>query len=348
MLQKIGRFFAGKTVRVRGCRRWIGCGHGILSVRGKSDGVNSAFFAVKSIFTLIRVWPRAIRNRVQRHTTRPQVVAVRKDPTFSCQMAGGSNTFSPMLSAKPWRAEAVIRFCAAQFMCLCLGMAAAGLLQKIGVSGFKSPEDSGNIVLGTLCFQGATCVLIPIFLRQHQLGWREAFGLRGPKLNRALLLAVILVIVILPIAWLLQNVSASALTRLGWPPADQTAVALMAAAKSPWLEIYLGVFTVVLAPVAEEFIFRGMLFPLVRQLGYPRLAWFGISALFALIHFDLAIFLPLFALALALTWLYEKTDNLLAPVAAHSLFNAANLVVLHFEDQLNQLLQKFYHFLHLT
>jgi membrane protease YdiL (CAAX protease family) len=62
----------------------------------------------------------------------------------------------------------------------------------------------------------------------------------------------------------------------------------------------------------------------------------------------LAIFVPLFALALALTWLYEKTDNLLAPIFAHSLFNAANLVALHFEDQLNQLLQKFQHFLHLA
>ena len=85
-----------------------------------------------------------------------------------------------------------------------------------------------------------------------------------------------------------------------------------------------------LAPVAEEFIFRGMLYPFVKQLGWPRLAWFGVSFLFALIHDDAATFVPLFVLALALTWLYEKTDNLLAPIAAHSLFNAANLVLLFF------------------
>ena len=36
----------------------------------------------------------------------------------------------------------------------------------------------------------------------------------------------------------------------------------------------------------------------------------------------------LFALALALTWLYERTDNLLAPITAHALFNAANYMVL--------------------
>jgi membrane protease YdiL (CAAX protease family) len=87
-------------------------------------------------------------------------------------------------------------------------------------------------------------------------------------------------------------------------------------------------FAVVLAPVAEEFIFRGMLYPFVKQLGYPRLAWLGVSFVFALVHLNGAIFLPLFVLALALTWLYEKTDNLLAPITAHALFNAANLTLL--------------------
>jgi membrane protease YdiL (CAAX protease family) len=72
------------------------------------------------------------------------------------------------------------------------------------------------------------------------------------------------------------------------------------------------------------------LYPFVKQLGWRRLAWFGVSFAFALIHDAAATFVPLFVLALALTWLYEKTDNLLAPIAAHSLFNAANLVILCF------------------
>jgi membrane protease YdiL (CAAX protease family) len=94
------------------------------------------------------------------------------------------------------------------------------------------------------------------------------------------------------------------------------------------MRVYLGAFAVVLAPVAEEFIFRGMLYPFVKQLGSPRLAWVGVSFAFALIHDDAATFVPLFVLALALTWLYEKTDNLLAPITAHALFNATNLIVL--------------------
>ena len=233
-----------------------------------------------------------------------------------------------MLSEKPWRAEAVIQFIAAQFACLCLGIGIVVLLHHLGVNGFKQEESFGNIVVGTLSVQGAAWLLIPFFLRRHQTGWREAFGFRGPNLSHALFKAVGFIIVVLPIVLLLQAVSATALEKLGFPPENQAAVRLLAEAKSWWTTIYLGVFAVVIAPVAEEFIFRGMLFPFVKQLGWPRLAWLGVSFLFALIHLNAPTFVPLFGFALALTWLYEKTDNLLAPITAHALFNATNLAVL--------------------
>ena len=249
-------------------------------------------------------------------------------PTFSCQMAGGFNTFSPMLSAKPWRGEAVLQFCGAQLLCFCLGLMIAGLLQKAGLAAFQSPDGFGAVLLGTLGFQGVAWLLILFFLRQHQVAWREALGVCGPQLPRALLLALLLAIAILPVAWGLQFISMDMLTRAGWPPEEQLAVTLLANTKSWWMRVYLGAFAVVLAPVAEEFIFRGMLYPFVKQAGSPRYAFLGINAIFALIHLDAGILLPLFVLALALTWLYEKTDNLLAPIVAHSLFNGANLVLL--------------------
>ena len=237
-----------------------------------------------------------------------------------------------MLSAKPWRPEIVIWFCAAQLVSLCLGVTIVSLLQEAGFAAFQPPAGPGAVLLGTLAFQGATWVLISIFLRQHHVNWRDAFGFRGPRLNRAWFLAVLVVCAILPVALLLQSASVHALTKIGWQPENETAVMVLANAKEWWLCAYLGVFTVVIAPVAEEFIFRGMLYPLVKQRGRPRLAWLGVSFLFALIHWNAATFVPLFALALALTWLYEYTDNLLAPIAAHSLFNAANYVLLLAEN----------------
>jgi membrane protease YdiL (CAAX protease family) len=252
-----------------------------------------------------------------------------------------------MLSAKPWRLELVIWFCAAQLVSLCLGLIVVGLLEKAGVAAFQQPAGSGAVLLGTLSFQGAGWVLIYFFLRYHRVRWREVFGLNEPRLPRVLLRAFATIVLILPLIWLLQDLSVMALTKLGCQPEEQYAVALISGVKSWWLRIYLGVFTVALAPVAEEFIFRGMLFPFVKQLGSSRFAWISVSILFALIHMDAATLVPLFGLALALTWLYERTDNLLAPITAHSLFNVANLLALYFEAPLSHFLQGFNHFIHL-
>jgi membrane protease YdiL (CAAX protease family) len=236
-----------------------------------------------------------------------------------------------MLSEKHWRGEIVMQFIALQFLCYFSGMVAVGLLHKFGVAGFKQEADFGIVLLATLCFQGATWILIPFFLRRHEINWRDAFGLSDPQLKNSLALTVaLLVLFIAPATWWWQEISAQILTQLGWPVEDQSAVTMLKSIKGWGEYAYLCFFTVALAPVAEEFIFRGILYPFVKQLGFPKLALFGTSFLFALIHADKAIFIPLFVLALALTWLYEKTGNLLAPIVAHSLFNAANLVILFY------------------
>jgi hypothetical protein len=221
----------------------------------------------------------------------------------------------------------------AQIFCLCLGAATVWVLHKLGIHGFLRDESFGSIVVGTLCFQGAGWLLILFFLRQHGVGWREAFGFRGPKIRHPILLTIGFIIVF-AVVLLLQWTSVSALEKLGLSPESQSAVKLVTDAKSLWTIIYLGVFAVVIAPVAEEFIFRGMLFPFVKQLGFPRLAWFGVSFLFAVIHLNLPTLMPLFVLALALTWLYDRTDNLLVPIVAHALFNAANFAMLLWQNHL--------------
>jgi membrane protease YdiL (CAAX protease family) len=233
-----------------------------------------------------------------------------------------------MLSEKPWRLDAVILFFAAIFGCFCLSMIANEFLRKAGVAAFQQPESPGVIVIGTFGFQGVVWMLMPVFLHHHRERWSDAIGLRGPKLKRALGFGALAALLILPAAWLLQNLSINLLTHFGWKADDQLAVSLFKKVPSNGLRIYLGLFAVVIAPVAEEFTFRGMLYPMIKQLGFPRLALFGVSLLFAAIHFDVATFVPLFILALWLTWLYEKMDNLLAPIAAHATFNAVNLIVL--------------------
>jgi membrane protease YdiL (CAAX protease family) len=157
--------------------------------------------------------------------------------------------------------------------------------------------------------------------------------LSEPNKLLSLLFAVALVVIILPVALPLQSLSAYLMEKMHWNPENEMAVTLITGASSRATAIYLGIFAVIIAPVAEEFIFRGVLFPFLKQHSLPRTAWLGLNLFFAFIHGDAAIFIPLFVLSLALTWLYEKTDNLLAPMCAHALFNGANLVLLKLYPQ---------------
>ncbi len=249
-----------------------------------------------------------------------------------------------MLSEKPWRLEYVLMLVGALFMSLCFTSLLVVTLHRAGMAGFKNEDDFGYLLCGTLGIQGVIWILIPIFLMLHETSLSRAFGLNNPGWPKSILLAVVVLLVALPIVWLLQNLCVGLLTRLGYPPENQRAVEMFLAAKSPGAKIYFAFFAIILAPVAEEFIFRGVLYPFFKQLGWPRLAFIGVSALFALIHMDFATFIPLFFLALVLTWIYEKTDCLLASIAAHSLFNTTNVVLLLFLPQISDFIE---HTLHL-
>lgn len=235
-----------------------------------------------------------------------------------------------MLSVKPWRGEAVLFFIGLQAVFFLIGSAVMSLLQKAGVNGFKGAEDFGNVLVGTLMFQGVTCLLMGFFFHYHKVSWREGLGLTKKKLFLSLLIAPGAMLIILPVALGLQEVSIALMKKIGWTPQNETAVTLLTNASTTAEQIYLAGFAIVLAPVAEEFIFRGLLFPYIKQRGFPMSAWIGVNFLFAIFHGDPGILIPLFVLSLALTWLYELTDSLMAPIFAHALFNTANLILLKY------------------
>jgi hypothetical protein len=90
----------------------------------------------------------------------------------------------------------------------------------------------------------------------------------------------------------------------------------------------LGLQTIITAPLAEEILFRGLLYVSIKQAGYPRIAMWGVALLFGVTHGHWPTLLPLTLFGLLLAWLYERTNNLLAPVAAHAAFNGVNFILL--------------------
>ena len=229
-----------------------------------------------------------------------------------------------MLSDKNWKLDSVLRLVLGVFLCLCGGSLLVALAR--GPVDPKAPPSVARILISALTFQGAAIVLTWRFLREHQTGWQAGFGFSNESL-KAIGWGVLFVGLFLPLGWGLQMASIKAMNLFGWEYSEQLALVALRNSGSPAQLIVLGIVTILLAPLAEELLFRGVLYPAVKQFGFPRIAFWGTAALFGAIHLSLAIFLPLTVLALLLNWLYEKTDNLLAPIAAHVTFNAINFTL---------------------
>jgi membrane protease YdiL (CAAX protease family) len=116
-------------------------------------------------------------------------------------------------------------------------------------------------------------------------------------------------------AWLLDLVGVDIEAQ-----AAEQAIALV----DPWVVV---VAFVIMAPIAEEVFFRGVVFNAWLREGGRRWAFIGSSALFALIHLSLVLLVPLFLLGLALAWVYQRSGNLLAPIAMHATVNGISVAL---------------------
>jgi membrane protease YdiL (CAAX protease family) len=91
--------------------------------------------------------------------------------------------------------------------------------------------------------------------------------------------------------------------------------------------------SVVIAPFAEELLFRGVLFAgLLQRLPFPYAA--GLSAAtFGLVH-ERDVLLPIFGLGFGLAYVYWRTETLWAPIVTHAGLNAIPLLIVYFLPEL--------------
>lgn len=110
------------------------------------------------------------------------------------------------------------------------------------------------------------------------------------------------------------------------PPDTQSVVQLVIDQSSPPLLALIALGAVVLAPFAEEVVFRGFLFRNLRDSLGKGLAMVVSGFAFAIIHFEPTLILPLTALGIGLALLYEWSGSLWVPIAVHALWNLFALV----------------------
>lgn len=158
----------------------------------------------------------------------------------------------------------------------------------------------------------------------------ELFGLRRMKPARAFTVAVMWIIPAWFVVWGVA-VASSALLDGVWPDLGaQSSVKLLEGTGSPLVKLLMSVTAIMVAPLTEELMFRGVLFGVFKRYTDTYFAGLVSAVLFASIHSHVGTFLPLFALGLIFVAAYEVTGCLLVTIFMHALFNGSQVVLMLF------------------
>jgi hypothetical protein len=200
--------------------------------------------------------------------------------------------------------------------------AVGGLLVDIpalalGVDVTASHLPAGLSIADT-AVQDAAFVIVAVFLAQ--LGGRKVsaalFGLRPTPLRRAVALMLLTVAVF---------VAFSVIWGAVFDVKEEKLLETLGANESTLLLVLSAALTCVIAPIGEEFLFRGFIFTALRNWRGAWTAAVITGALFGLVHIGSAPALdlvPLAALGVGLCLLYRATGSLYPCIAAHALNNS--------------------------
>jgi len=223
------------------------------------------------------------------------------------------------LQARPWTWREGLGVFAIIGMLVLLSTAMATL--------FTRSREPIAILLQSLLMDltGLAAIAGVIFMRRWT--WPSAFGLTVPPLS-SLKLGILFYVILMPFMLVSSLVYQGILYAHGYPPSMQDIALFIAGNKSLWMRVSLIFLAMIVAPLFEECLFRGILLPLlVRRLGLGT-GIFLTSFVFASIHAHLPSLIPLTVVAAGFSLAYLYTRSLWVPIVMHGLFNGVNLALL--------------------
>jgi len=180
----------------------------------------------------------------------------------------------------------------------------------------------------TLLIYAVTVALIILISRRRGGSWADSHGM-GFRPLKKLALAPIFYLAAIPFLVLTAKAWHVLLHYVFGLEIELQEVAQVIAQELSWLQILYILTAVLVAPLFEELIFRGMLFPYLVKRGGLVGGTLLVSLLFALMHFHLPSLVPLFLLSAALCLAYWRTGSLWVGIGMHAIFNAVSILALN-------------------
>tara|TARA_Y100000766_G_scaffold170304_1_gene146254 strand:+ start:5429 stop:6319 length:891 start_codon:yes stop_codon:yes gene_type:complete len=156
----------------------------------------------------------------------------------------------------------------------------------------------------------------------------EAFGLRWRSTWWKVIYAPVVVFVMWAFMFGLDNVGYNEwLGQFIEGDGMQESVKILQETTDPLVFVSMGVVACIGAPLAEEVVFRGYIYTMVKRMAGLPLAVILSGVLFGAVHMNLVALLPLTVLGIILALSYEYTGSLWAPIAIHFCFNAGAVAI---------------------
>jgi len=183
----------------------------------------------------------------------------------------------------------------------------------------------------SLCASSITTMVLIIVQVHFSFARRlKGFGLNVKTIHKDFLSALVNLLTIWPIV-MFALVATIYVGELIWGQDFQIQQheELESIALHPQMSVRMSIIVtaVVVVPVFEEMLFRGLFQTMFRS--FTRRPWLSIlmsSGLFATVHLNVEHWPALFALAICMGYSYEKSGSLFRPIFIHSLFNTIAII----------------------
>ena len=192
----------------------------------------------------------------------------------------------------------------------------------------KAQTPASLLLIQSIGVDVAGLAVLAWYVRTRKLGWNRLFSLQRMHLTLSLRLGLYFYLSILPIVFFSSLIYQGILSAHGYPTTLQDVAILLTGNNPWWVRFYMLFMAIILAPLFEECLFRGILLPLMaRRFGVGPGIFFS-SLIFAAIHFHLPSMVPLCTVAMGFSLGYLYSGSLWVPVTMHALFNGVNLGLL--------------------
>lgn len=193
-----------------------------------------------------------------------------------------------------------------------------------------TPETGEVTFNSLLCNCGMQIVILSVVIfRLVRLKKTKDLNLKNIKFSTIIGYPLLTYISIVCISIILEQFNYSKLiSELTGAPLEQIAVSTLRETDSLSTIISLAISAGLIAPITEEFLFRGYIYPILKKSLGMKLAIVLSALLFGIVHASLVPLLPLTILGIAFACLYEKCNTIWAPIMAHAIFNNITLLAI--------------------